>query len=292
MAVRSMEYLRPESVTDALGALAAGTGEVRPIAGGQSLVPMMSLGLSAPDCLVDLTRLPLTGADGQRGGTVRLGALTRHRELERSTELAAKAPLASEAAAFIGNPRVRNRGTLGGSLSHADPSSELGTVALAYGGRAVITGSGGERSVSFDDFYQGFFETAIEPGELLTAVELDVPGPGSGHGFYEVAGRAEDFAIAAASAVVILDDSGSSCRDVRLALAGVADRPVRITQGEDACRGEALDEAALRRVAGIVAAAVEPEEDPFFSSGYRKGLAGTCAERALAEAWERAKETV
>ncbi|HET6830580.1 MAG TPA: xanthine dehydrogenase family protein subunit M [Solirubrobacterales bacterium] len=288
---RPFEYARPESVAEALEALAGdGASEARPLAGGQSLVPMMSLGLAAPDLLVDLARLPLAGSEGNGGGTVRLGALTRHRELERSAELAARVPLASEAARFIGNPRVRNRGTLGGSLSHADPASELGTVALAYGGRAVITGQGGERSVDFDEFFHGFFETAVESGELLTAVELDVPGAGSGHGFHEVAGRADDFAIAAAAAVVTLDEAGAACADARLALAGIADRPLRIGAGEDVCRGAAIDEPLLDRVAAAVTEAVTPEDDAFVSAEYRARAAGTCAARALAAAWERARE--
>jgi len=285
---RPFDYTRPASVADALEALAGG-GEARALAGGQSLVPMMSLGLAAPDLLVDLARLPLAGAENG-GGSVRLGALTRHRELERSTELAAMAPLASEAARFIGNPRVRNRGTLGGSLSHADPASELGTVALAYGGRAVITGADGERSVDFDEFFHGFFETAVGEGELLTAVELDVPGAGSGHGFHEVAGRADDFATAAAAAVITLDGSGDVCADARLALAGVADRPLRVEAGETLCRGAALDDALLGRVGDAVAAEVEPEDDAFISAAYRARAAGTCAARALASAWERARE--
>ena len=218
---RPFEYMRPESVDEALAAL-AGSGEALVLAGGQSLVPMMSLGLAAPELLVDLARLPLAGSESGVG-SVRLGALTRHRELERSAELAVSVPLASEAARFIGNPRVRNRGTLGGSLSHADPASELGTVALAYGGRAVIADLGGERKFDFDEFFHGFFETAVGEGELLTAVELDVPAAGSGYGFHEVAGRADDFAIAVAAAVVILDEAGTACADARLALAGVGD---------------------------------------------------------------------
>jgi carbon-monoxide dehydrogenase medium subunit len=285
---RPFDYSRPESVEDALDALAGAGGEARAIAGGQSLVPMMSLGLAAPDLLVDLARLPLDGAEGG-SDVVRLGALTRHRELERSAELAAKVPLASEAAHYIGNPRVRNRGTLGGSLSHADPASELGTVALAYGGRAVIRGAGGERAVGFDDFFHGFFETAVGEGELLTAVELDLPGPGSGHGFHEVAGRADDFAIAAAAAVVTLDDSGAACAEARLALAGVADRPLRVEAGEAPCRGAVLDEPLLDRVATAVADAVSPEDDAFISASYRRRVAGACAARALGSAWERAR---
>lgn len=285
---RPFDYARPESVDEALAALAANAG-ARPLAGGQSLVPMMSLGLAAPDLLVDLARLPLAGSD-DGGGTVRLGALTRHRELERSAELAARAPLASEAARFIGNPRVRNRGTLGGSLSHADPASELGTVVLAYGGRAVITGAGGERRVDFDQFFGGFFETAVGAGELLTAVELDVPGAGSGHGFHEVAGRADDFATAAAAAVLTLDQAGAACADARLALAGVGDRPLRVEAGEAICRGAAIDGPLLDRLSAAVADAVSPEDDAFISAAYRRRVAGACAARAVESAWARARE--
>ena len=285
---RPFDYARPETVDEAVEAL-AGSGEARALAGGQSLVPMMSLGLAAPDLLVDLARLPLAGAENG-GSTIRLGALTRHRELERSAELAALVPLATEAARFIGNPRVRNRGTLGGSLSHADPASELGTVALSYGGRAVIRGGSGERTVDFDDFFHGFFETAVAEGELLTAVELDVPGDGSGHGFHEIAGRADDFAIAAAAAVVTLDDTGEACAGARLALAGVADRPLRVEVGESLCRGAAIDDPLLDRIAIAVADAVAPEDDAFISAAYRSRAAGACAARALASAWNRARE--
>ncbi|GIK76371.1 MAG: carbon-monoxide dehydrogenase medium subunit [Actinomycetes bacterium] len=285
---RPFDYARPDSVDEALAALAANPG-ARPLAGGQSLVPMMSLGLAAPDLLVDLARLPLAGSENG-GGSVRLGALTRHRELERSAELAARAPLASEAARFIGNPRVRNRGTLGGSLSHADPASELGTVALAYGGQAVIAGAGGERTVDLDEFFAGFFETAVGAGELLTAVELDVPGAGSGHGFHEVAGRADDFATAAAAAVLTLDGTGAACATVRLALAGVGDRPLRVEAGEAVCAGAAIDAPLLGRLADAVADAVSPEDDAFISAGYRKRVAGACAARAVESAWTRARE--
>jgi carbon-monoxide dehydrogenase medium subunit len=284
---RRFEYARPETVAEAVEALDGAAGEARALAGGQSLVPMLSLGLAQPDLLVDIGRLPLEGTQAANG-TVALGALTRHRELERSSDLAAKLPLAAEAAHYIGNPRVRNRGTLGGSLSHADPASELGAVALAHGGRVVITGIGGERTVSIDDLFEGFFMTAVRPGELLTQVELDVPPEGTGHGFHEVANRADDFATAAAAALVTVDDSGA-CAEARLALAGVADRPLRCPAGEERCRGEQLDGSVLDEVARAVREAVAPEEDAFVSADYRARAAGTCAARALGDAWRRAR---
>jgi carbon-monoxide dehydrogenase medium subunit len=283
---RPFEYQRPESLAEAIAALGEPGGERRAIAGGQSLVPMLSLGLAQPDALIDIGRLPLAGAE-RRNGTLVLGALTRHRELERSTELAAQVPLASEAARYIGNPRVRNRGTLGGSLAHADPAAELGAVGLTYGGRAVISGPDGERVVDLDDFFEGFFITAVRAGELLTAVELDLPPAGTGHGFSEIAGRADDFATAAATALVTIDDRGT-CERARIALAGVDDRPVRCAPAEELCAGERLEGETLRRLAKVVADAVSPEDDAFISGAYRAQAAGTCAARATDAAWRRA----
>jgi CO/xanthine dehydrogenase FAD-binding subunit len=285
---RPFEYTRPETVDEAIGALAEATGEARVLAGGQSLVPMMSLGLASPDLLVDIGRLPLAGTE-RANGTVGVGALTRHRELERSAELAEQLPLAAEAAGYIGNPRVRNRGTLGGSLSHADPASELGAVALTYGGRAVIAGRDGERSVAIEDFFEGFFATAVASGELLTRLELELPPPGAGHGFCEIANRADDFATAAATALVTVDDRGA-CAEARLALAGVGDRALRCEPAEELCRGEALEGELMSRLAGAVTEAVEPEADAFISAEYRARAAGICAARALGTAWARARE--
>jgi CO/xanthine dehydrogenase FAD-binding subunit len=284
---RPFEYTCAETVADAIAALGDAAGEARAIAGGQSLVPMMSLGLAEPDLIVDIGRLALTGGE-RRNGALVLGALTRHRELERSAELGEHLPLAAEAAAYIGNPRVRNRGTLGGSLSHADPASELGAVALTYGGRAVIEGAAGERAVAFDEFFQGFFLTAIGPGELLTRVEFDLAPEGAGHGFWEVANRADDFATAAATALVTVDESGA-CAEVRVGLAGVGERPARCGAAEDVCRGEALEGTVLDEVARAVEGAVAPEDDAFVSAAYRRRAAAVCSQRALAAAWRRAR---
>ena len=284
---RPFEYRRPETLSEATAALAEAAGEARVIAGGQSLVPMMSLGLVQPDLLVDIGLLPLAGAEGNNG-VVSVGALTRHRELERSAQFAERLPLAADAAHYIGNPRVRNRGTFGGSLSHADPASELGAVALTYGGNAAIAGPAGERSVPISEFFEGFFVTAVGPGELLVRVDLELPPPGTGHGFYEVAGRADDFATAAATALVTVDDAGA-CAEARLALAGVSDRPIRFSAGEELCRGQSLDGEFLERVGTAVKDGIAPEDDAFISAAYRTRAAATCARRALEAAWRRAR---
>jgi aerobic carbon-monoxide dehydrogenase medium subunit len=284
---RPFDYARPETVAEAIEALGAASGEARALAGGQSLVPMMSLGLAAPDLVVDIGRLELAGSE-RRNGTVVLGALTRHRELERSDELRDLLPLAADASRHIGNPRVRNRGTLGGSLSHADPAAELGAVALTYGGEVVIAGPSGERSVAIADFFHGFFATAVGTGELLVRVELELPPSGTGHGFSEIANRADDFATAAATALVTVGGDGS-CADARLALAGVADRPIQFEQAGELCRGEPLSDELLTRVRLAVADSVEPETDAFTSAEYRSQAAGICAARALEFAWRRGR---
>jgi aerobic carbon-monoxide dehydrogenase medium subunit len=283
---RPFDYHRPESLNEAIAVLGEPGGERRAIAGGQSLVPMMSLGLAQPDVLVDVGRLPLAGTE-RHDGTLVLGALTRHRELERSADLAAALPLASEAARHIGNPRVRNRGTVGGSLAHADPAAELGAVVLTYGGRAVISGAEGEHAVELADFFEGFFLTAVRPGELLTRVELELPPAGTGHGFHEIAGRADDFATAAATALVTVDDRGA-CARARIALAGVADRPLRCAVAEELCSGERLKDQLPQRIAGAVVGDVSPESDAFISGAYRARAAGICAARAVDAAWRRA----
>jgi CO/xanthine dehydrogenase FAD-binding subunit len=285
---RPFAYERAASLADALSAL-AGDQDAKPIAGGQSLVPMMSLGLLTPARIVDIGGLDLTGLQ-RANGTITVGALTRHRELERSDEFARHLPLAAEAARHIGNPRVRNRGTLGGSLSHADPAAELGAVMVAQGGHAVIAGVDGARRVAFDEFFQGFFETAVGPDELLVSVELDTPPDGSGTAFVEIARRADDFALAAAAAIVTPGGSGGEIARIRLALAGVADRPVRCVDAEDLCKSNRMSDQLLDALGQAVQRTIEPEDDAFTSAAYRSHLAATCAVRAVRTAWRRAQE--
>jgi aerobic carbon-monoxide dehydrogenase medium subunit len=266
---RPFEYERAGSVAEAVSMLTAADGrDVKVIAGGQSLVPMLSLGLARPDLLVDVSRLELDGVETV-GDRVRVGATTRHRTLELDLEVRRLLPLAAEAARHIGNPRVRNRGTFGGSLVHADPAAELPVVALAYGGEVVAEGPGGERRIPLDEFFLGYLETALAPDEVLVAVELDVLPEGSRVGFHEEAQRADDFALACAAAVVDADGGA------RVVIGGVGDRPLRF----DGAAGE---------LAATVEAAVQPEDDAFVSAAFRRRLAAVCARRALERAGEAA----
>jgi CO/xanthine dehydrogenase FAD-binding subunit len=259
---RPFEYERATSVQEVVTILASANGsDVKVIAGGQSLVPMLSLGLARPDLLVDISRLDLDGVEATNGG-VRVGATTRHRTLELDPDVRRLLPLAAEAARHVGNPRVRNRGTFGGSLVHADPAAELPVVALAHGGAVVAEGAGGTRRIPLDDFFLGYLETALGPDEVLVAVELDALPNGSGVGFHEEAQRADDFALACAAAVVGPDGGA------RVVVGGVGDRPLRF-------------DGAADELPAAVEAEVEPEDDAFVSAAFRRKLAGVCARRAL-----------
>jgi carbon-monoxide dehydrogenase medium subunit len=268
---RPFEYARAGSVDEAVAMLAAADGrDVKVIAGGQSLMPMLSLGLARPDVLVDISRLDLDWVDAIDGG-VRIGAMTRHRKIELDSEVRRLLPLAAEAARHVGNPRVRNRGTFGGSLVHADPAAELPVVALAHGGDVIAQGAGGTRRIPLAQFFLGYLETALAPDEVLVAVELEALTAGSGIGFHEEAQRADDFALACAAAVVHADGSA------RVVVGGVGDRPLRFDGDAD-------------ELPATVEATVDAEEDAFVSVAFRRRLAAVCARRALTKAAEAARE--
>jgi carbon-monoxide dehydrogenase medium subunit len=247
--------------------VAADGRDAKVIAGGQSLVPMLSLGLVRPDLLVDVSRLELDGVDVTDDGRIRIGATTRHRTLELDPEAGRLLPLAAAAARHVGNPRVRNRGTFGGSLVHADPAAELPVVAVAHGGDVVAQGPSGERRIPLADFFLGYLETALAPDEVLVAAELESLPHSSGVGFHEEAQRADDFALACAAAVVEADGRA------RVVVGGVGDRPLRFDGDAD-------------ELPATVESEVEPEEDAFVSASFRRRLAVSCARRAL----ERARE--
>lgn len=285
MIPRPFDYERPDTVEEAVALLARGD-EAKVIAGGQSLVPMLSLGLVRPTLVVDLDRLELDGIEQTADGGVRVGALTRHRTLELSAEARTALPLVAEAAGHVGNPRVRNRGTFGGSFAHADPAAELPVAALVHGGAVVARRPGGERRISFGEFFLGYLETALADDELIVAVELNALPEGAGTGFCEESQRAGDYALACAAAAVTVKDG--ACAEARLVLGGVGAAPVPLAGVGELLQGEPLSVALLERAGAAVEAAVEPEEDLSCSAAFRRRLAGVCARRALAGAWERA----
>ena len=281
------DYVAPASVDEALGVLAEHGEEAKVLAGGQSLLPILNYRLAKPRVVVDINGLPLDGVS-VGDGRLKLGALTRHATLEESPEVARDCPLLREAAALVGNVRVRTLGTLGGSLAHADPAAELPMVMVALDARLGVAGRSGRRTVAAGDFFTGYLTTTLAPDELLTDIDIPVTRD-MGWAVEEMSRRAGDFAIVAVTALIRLDHGGR-VDDARLAFAGVGPAPVRIPAAEDALRGAEPTGERLGQAADAARAALRPESDAFVSAAYRRLLAGVLARRALARAVARALE--
>jgi carbon-monoxide dehydrogenase medium subunit len=272
-------YARAGSLAEATALLAEAPGDAKVLAGGQSLVPMLNMRLVRPTVLVDVNGLrELTGIAPTPEGGLRLGALTRHAELAAAPAVIERAPLLAEAARHVGHAAIRNQGTLGGSLAHADPAAELPAALLALGARVRVTGPRGTREIAAGAFFRGLLSTALEADEILIAIE--VPAQPPGWGFAEVARRPGDFALAGVAAV--LGEGG-----VRLVGFGVGDRPLRLSSAERLLAGATLDAETAARAGTAAGPDCDPPSDVHGSGEYRRHLATVLAERALLQASAR-----
>lgn len=268
------EYRRAESVDDAVAALAAGGEEAKLLAGGHSLLPLMKLRLAAPSLLVDIGGLAeLRGVEAADGG-FSIGGGTRHAELQSRAELGVLA----RAASLIADQQVRNRGTIGGSLAHGDPASDLPAVLLAAEGSVEVRGAGGERSIAAGDLFQDYMTTSLAPDELITAVDLPSI-EGWGWAYEKYARRAEDWAIVGVCALVRAADG--RCVDVRIGLVNMAPVPLRARAAEDALRGAPLDAGTVAAAAELAAEGSDPPGDLNASPEYKRHLARVLTRRAL-----------
>lgn len=283
--MHAFEYVAPANVEEALDVLAEHGEDAKVLAGGQSLVPLLNYRLARPRVIVDVNALPLDGVSLAED-RVRIGALTRHATLEDAAGLAGACPLLGEAAALIGNVRVRTLGTLGGSLAHGDPAAELPLAMVALDARVGVARRDGRRTIGAGDFFTGYLRTALAADELVTDVELS-PMPHAGWAMEEFSRRAGDFAIVAVAALVRLDGRGR-VEDARIALGGVGPTPLRVAAAEDVLRGTEPRAEHIARAADVARDAVRPESDAFVSAAYRRLLAGVLARRALTRAVARA----
>jgi aerobic carbon-monoxide dehydrogenase medium subunit len=269
------DYTAPDSLDEALQALADGGEDAKALAGGHSLLPLMKVRLAAPALLVDLRKLTeLRGVQPSNGG-VRIGALTRHADLQDRSELG----VLGGAAKKIADQQVRNRGTIGGSLAHGDPASDLPTVVLAAEGTVTARSLGGERTIAAADLFRDYLETALEPGELITAVDLPDLSQW-GWGYEKFTRRAEDWAMVGVVAMVRRAADGS-CEDVRVALTNVGSTPLRATAVEEALRGQPLDGERISTAAERAADGLDPAGDLNASPDYKRHLARVLTRRAL-----------
>jgi aerobic carbon-monoxide dehydrogenase medium subunit len=280
----SFDYAAPDSIPEALRLLSDDPDVTSVLAGGQSLIPVLNMRMAQPLLLVDLNRVrELQEIEDTPEGTLRFGSMVRQRRLETEPIVRERVPLMTAAARHIAHLPIRSRGTVGGSLAHADPAAELPATVSALDGRLLVRGASGERSVPAADFFIGPLTTAIEPGELLVGVEVEPPPPGTGLAFLEVARTHGAFALAAVAAVLRADASGN-IDHIRLGLAGVGGVPYVPGWLDELALGEPSGEPLFRRIAERVADEVEPFDDIHATATYRKRVAGVLSARALAAA--------
>jgi carbon-monoxide dehydrogenase medium subunit len=285
------DYYAPTTVEQALAHLAEHGDEAKVLAGGQSLVPMMNFRLVEPSVLVDLNSIPdLAFIQPDEVGGLRIGALTRHYQVEVDPLVEARMPLLHEAVPKIGYPQIRRRGTIGGSLSHADPSAELVAVSVALNGRFRLRSPRGERWIPAQDFFIGLFTTVLQPDELLIEVALPPLPARTGGSFMEVARRRHDFALVGVAAVVSLDGNGV-IRQARMVFLSAGDRPMEAHRAADVLAGQAPTPEAIRAAAEIAASDdIDPSSDIHATAEFRRHLAKVLARRALDQACRRAAE--
>jgi CO/xanthine dehydrogenase FAD-binding subunit len=283
------KYITAISLEHALALKAEYGDDAKFLAGGQSLMPAMNFRLAQPVILIDINRIDGLGAiRPRRGGGAYVGALARYRTLERDSGFAAMFPLIAEALPHIAHPQIRNRGTIGGNLSHADPASELPAIAVALGARFHIQAAKRERWLEAADFFLGALTTDLQPDEMLVEVELPSPKPRTGSCFMEVARRRGDFAIVGAAAMISLGQR-DECAHIRLAFCGVGEMPSDASSAADVLMGRALTEEAARDVAASAQTMIDPGGSVHATADYQRHIAGVLTERALQTAYQRAR---
>jgi CO/xanthine dehydrogenase FAD-binding subunit len=283
------DYYSPTTTEEALALLAQHGYDAKVLAGGQSLIPTMNFRLAQPSVLVDLNHIPeLFYIKPDRTGGVLVGAMTRESQVEYDPLITERAPLVHETMPHIAHPQIRNRGTFGGCIAHADPAAELPAVTLALDARFRVRSQSGERWVSADEFFIGFFTTSLEPDELLVEVVLPPMPPRSGWSFQEIARRHGDYALVGVATAVTLDDQGR-CQQARMVFLSVGDGPVEAHQAAEILKGQAPTSEAIEAAAETAASAdVDPSSDIHATTDYRRHLVKVLTRRSLEQAFERA----
>jgi carbon-monoxide dehydrogenase medium subunit len=283
MKLPQFEYACPTTLAEAVALLAAGDGEAKALAGGQSLMPMMAFRIAQPALLVDLRKLPGLSEIKISNNGVRLGALVRWRQIEDHAELARAQPLLKAAVAHVAHYQIRNRGTVGGSLAHADPAAELPGIALTCEAEILVVGKAGARTIKAADFFLGALTTALNSDEIITELRLPAWPAQRRWGFQEFARRRGDFAMAGVAAFYDLDKTGKA-GNTHIGVIGVGDRPQRLRAVEAVLNGRAIDAATIAKAEAAASAAVDPQDDIHASAAYRRSLVGTLVERVLQSA--------
>ncbi len=280
----AFEYFSPRSVAEAIELLDRYGDEAKIIAGGQSLVPMMNFRLARPEILIDINAIRELEYIKTEGDELVIGTLTRERDVEQSPLVLEKWPILSRAVSFIGHSAIRNRGTIGGSLVHADPSAEIPTSLCALNGKVKVAGPSGEKELSPDEFFLTYLTTSLEPSDLLVEVRIPALPHKTGWSFRELSRRSGDFAIVAVAILLFTEKTGV-CSEARISMGGVAPTPVRAGEAEGLLAGQKITEKMIDQAAQQAAEETDTDSDYHASAEYRKDMARVFVKRGLQEAW-------
>ena len=281
MRLHPFRLVEPESLSEAIDAVARLDGEARLVAGGTAIVPMIRLGLVKPDRLISLIRLSALSRIGLDGSALELGATATLADIERSGLVRGGWPLLAEAVRRVATPAIRTSGTIGGNLAYAEAASDPAPALLCHDAEVRVAGPGGARTVPIAQFFRGFYEAALEPGEIVTGVRVPPPPKGARAGYIKFASRsAEDRPLVGVAAQIVLDEAGR-CREARIGLGGVAPTPIRAGRAETALQGEAMSDAAVRAAAETAAQEAQPLSDLMGSADYRREMIRVWVRRLL-----------
>jgi carbon-monoxide dehydrogenase medium subunit len=282
------DYVAPQTLAEALTLLAERPDDAKILAGGHSLIPAMKLRLAQPQVLIDIARIKDLSYIREESGQIRIGATTTHYQIESSDLLKSICPLLPEAASYIGDVQVRNKGTIGGSLAHADPAADWPAVALALGAELVATSKKGDRTIKSDDFFVDMMTTALEPGEILREIRITLPKGRLGQSYRKVLQPASGFAVVGVAVSLTLDPDGA-CQSAGIGITGIASRAYRASSVEKALVGKALDKQVATAAAALAANGVNANGDLYASADYRRHLAQVYTARAIQAAAASAK---
>jgi carbon-monoxide dehydrogenase medium subunit len=282
------DYHRPSTLDEAIALLERYEGDAKILAGGQSLIPLMNMRLARPAALIDLERVDGLAGLTFSGDTLHIGAMTRHMDAERSATVRERVGVLSAAMPHVGHLAIRTRGTVGGSLAHADPAAELPAIATLFDATFTIAGTDGTREVPWNDFFITFLTSCLEPAEILTGITLKLPAPTSGWSFSEIARRHGDYALAGCATLVELAPGGETIANARVALFGVDATPMRLLDIEPQFAGHRPGDGAIDEIAAGAAETLEPATDVHGSAAFRRDIARRLIARGIREAATRA----
>jgi aerobic carbon-monoxide dehydrogenase medium subunit len=283
----AFEYLRPNTIPEAIGLLQQHGGDAKILSGGQSLIPMMKFRLARPAYLIDINRIPGLSYIREDGGYLRIGGLTRESDLDSSPLIKAKYPILADTSRVIADPQIRNLATVAGNLAHGDPANDHPATMLALRADIVASGPKGERVLPIDGFFVTLFTTKLENDEIVTEIRIPVPPPRSGGAYFKLERKVGDFATAAVAAQLSVDDGGI-CQKAGIGLTNVGATPVKAAKAEEFLRGKKLDEPDIAQAAQFAADEAQPSSDLRGPEEYKRGLVKELTRRALTRAYERA----